>query len=97
MGDQAQMKRMTLPILTDGNWNFWSKAMFVALQEEGLWDITERAAPEANPEAAEEEGNRQVIQLQKRKNRACYLIINSVHETLNYMIPARPNDPHVIW
>ena len=100
--------KVTVPLLTDGNWPFWKRVMLAALAEKGLQeatigedeapvlDVPQHATPEERAVLERTFAQRQAEHM-KRRRQATVMILVALTEKHNFLIPPDDGNPAVLW
>ena len=86
--------KTTIDKLTEQNWVFWKKSVRVYLLSKGLWELV--TGTEVLPEAPAPSADARKTFVE-RKYKALHIIVNSVSDSVNHLIPAEPDEPHDVW
>ena len=93
MAENNSLSSLKLTQLNRDNWQGWRKMMNCYLLANELWGIVN--GTEAAPGASENE----VADYNKRKRRACAVLVSAIHTDLMYLLPEgnELSDPRAIW
>ncbi len=88
----AVATKQQLPLLHSDNWAHWQKVLFAVLIKDELWSVVcgEKMQPADDAAAT-------LTAFCKKQAKAVSLLVPSISEQLNHLIPAWPSDPKVVW
>ncbi|MCP4339240.1 MAG: DDE-type integrase/transposase/recombinase, partial [Desulfobulbaceae bacterium] len=94
IGDKmSEYPKISVPVLTDENWDHWRRVIYGLLLRDDLWKVTNGTEVRPAVGAAQDTFN----QFEKKQRKALGVILPTISDRLSTLYDPEPEDPTVVW